>query len=234
MKRDIIYSLLLHVVVIGATVFSSPFAMVKRPQLGEVIRVQLTSLPGSLPVEPTSLPPAIVPQAAADEPLDIPISDPTKAEELAVVTEQEKPEPKPPRERPKPSPAQPAQPSGGGDSAEGTEVEVSGGAGSPFAGATVDNARFNYPYWFTQTFNKIQNNLGRNPVYYEGTLVCLVYFQVIRSGRIVETEVRESSGWPEFDAYCLAAINRSQPLPPLPRDFADEIIGITIPFKHSR
>lgn len=111
-------------------------------------------------------------------------------------------------------------------------VEAPGaGAGSPFQGATIDNARFNYPYWFTQAFNKIRSN-WRNPVSADAPIVCLVYFQVIKSGRVIETRIEESSGIPAFDKACLTAIERSAPFPPLPRDFADEIIGMTLPFQY--
>ncbi|RKX27418.1 MAG: hypothetical protein DRP47_06590, partial [Candidatus Zixiibacteriota bacterium] len=115
---------------------------------------------------------------------------------------------------------------------ESKEIETSGVSGSPFAGATIDNASFNYPYWFTQTFNKIAVN-WKNPIVYDGTLICTIYFQVIKSGRIIELRIEKSSGIPEFDESCMRAVSGAAPFPPLPRQFRDEIIGLTLPFKHS-
>ncbi len=102
--------------------------------------------------------------------------------------------------------------------------------GGTFSGATVDNAVFNYPTWFDQVVNKINDNFSPSREY-EDTLVCVVHFQVLRSGRPVNLEVRESSGSKEFDDASLSAIERSAPFPPLPRDFREEIIGITLPVK---
>jgi outer membrane biosynthesis protein TonB len=42
----------------------------------------------------------------------------------------------------------------------------------------------------------------------------------------------QPSGIPAFDNGCVQAIENSAPFPPLPEDFRDEIIGITIPFKY--
>ncbi len=70
----------------------------------------------------------------------------------------------------------------------------------------------------------------RNPVSTDATITCTVYFQVIKSGRLINVEVVESSGIAIFDEACVRAIKRSAPFPNLPHDFVDEIIGITIPF----
>ena len=102
-----------------------------------------------------------------------------------------------------------------------------GGASS---GAMVDNAVFRYPTWFDQVVNKINDNFSPSRGY-DDTLVCVVHFQVLRSGRMEDLEVRESSGLKEYDETCLAAVERSAPFPPLPRDFPEDIIGISLPLK---
>ena len=163
-----------------------------------------------------------MPEAVAEEfTEDIPLSDPTSAEPVEI-----KPKEEPKKENPKKKPARATTPA----SEAPAETEVAGtGAGTPFRGATIDNATFNYPYWFTQAFNKISGNF-RNPVAYDGTLVCTIYFQVIKSGRVIELRIAESSGIAAFDDACLTAVDRSAPFPPLPRDFRDEILGISVPF----
>ena len=45
-------------------------------------------------------------------------------------------------------------------------------------------------------------------------------------------KIKQSSGIDAVDRDCIAAIERSAPFPPLPREFRDEIIGITVPIKY--
>ncbi len=220
MTRDVVFSLALHLTIVVATVVSAPFEIKRGRTYDDIIRVSLTSLPSATP--PQAPEPIAIPQALADELVDIPIDDPTTAKKAVV-----KPKPKEVKDeesRPKAT-GQVASPGSG----KQIESPATGG-GSPFQGATIDNVSFDYPYWFTQAFNKIAGN-WRNPVPYEGTLVCAVYFQVIRSGRVVKLDVDTPSGVSAFDKACLLAIERSAPFPPLPREFRDEIIGITVPFK---
>jgi len=218
MKQEIILSLVLHFFIIAFAVVSSPFD-VQKQGLGEVIHVSITSaaeLPSS---EPIPLNPIPVPQPVIEDIPEIPISDPVTKEAVEIKPEKKE---KPKKTNQKKPPPQSSQP--------GEQVEITGtGASSPFQGATIDNASFNYPYWFTQTFNKLSGNF-RNPVAYDGTLVCTIYFQVIKSGRVIELKVVVPSGFDAFDNACLEAVRRSTPFPPLPRQFTDEIIGITVPF----
>lgn len=225
MKREILFSLALHAVVIAMTVLSAPFDAPKRFDYDEVIRIKAVAMPSFSPAasEPVAIEPLAIPQALPEEAPEIPISDPTAVKEPKKV---EKPKPKKTTDQPQTAKAD----TGAGSSAGRKEIGVSGaGSGSPFAGATIDNASFDYPYWFTQTFNKLAANF-RNTVVIDGKVVCVVYFQVIRSGRLVLTEVEKSSGIPAFDRDCVAAIERSAPFPPLPKEFRDEIIGISVPF----
>jgi TonB family protein len=220
MKREILFSLALHLAIVAATVVSAPFEIKKSRTYDEIIHVSLISLPPTIPSEEPE--PIAIPQALSDVLPEILIDDPTTAKEAVV-------KPKPKKKDKKPQPKTTGQVASQGN---GKEIESPAtGSGSPFQGATIDNVSFNYPYWFTQAFNKIAGN-WRNPVLYEGTLVCAVYFQVIRSGRVVKLEVDTPSGIPAFDKACLLAIERSAPFPPLPREFRDEIIGITVPFKN--
>lgn len=237
MRRGLIFSASLHAVIILAALVSAPFNVKSTSPFDEVIRVQLTA-PNMIPApQPAAAEPVSVPSADVEEELpDIPISSPETVESEAVIPtepEPEKPKPQPEKPKPKPQNTRPAQEtesgSSGGSGDDESETEV--GGGTPFAGATVDNASFDYPYWFTQAFNKINSN-WHNRVAYSGALVCVVSFQVIKSGRVIEVRVEESSGIPEFDESCVRAVNRSAPFPPLPQSFVDEIIGIRLPFKY--
>lgn len=233
-SRDMALSLILHVLIVGSTFL--PVSFGSRPDnLGTIISVKLISAP-PMPAQPEAAPqpikPLDIPRAMEEEPVEIPIDDPTTAPPVEIP--EKKPTPKPQPEKPKPDKTQKNLDAVKGDTKQaGTkdgdaDVEVAG-ASSPFAGATVDNASFDYPYWFDLAFTQIANNF-RNPINSDAKLVCVVYFQVIRSGRVLDVKVLTPSGIPAFDDACLAAIERSKPFNPLPREFRDEIIGITVPF----
>jgi len=240
MKRDIFLSLVLHVMVVLATVISSPFDYKKPFDYDQVIRIRAVAMPDFAPAsgpvaEDVPIEPVSIPQAMEDDIPEIPIDKPTtvdKPKEIKKPADKPKPQKEPAQQKPKPQTETKTgiEATAGNGTGQG-DKEIATGSGSPFGGATIDNASFDYPYWFTQAFNKIAGN-WRQTVVIDGTAVCVIYFQVIRSGRLVETQIKESSGIPAFDQICLSAVERSAPFPPLPREFKDEIIGITLPFKY--
>ncbi|MBI5266255.1 MAG: TonB C-terminal domain-containing protein [candidate division Zixibacteria bacterium] len=219
MHRDIVISVIFHVMVITALWASGQLINGHKINPDDVIKVSLVSLPELAPSPPTSAPPAL---KSAEPPVRVPN---TKAKPIAA-----KPKSKP-KEKPKPQRELTAKEEAELMARAEGKAEIGQAAGSPFAGATVDNANFDYPYWFTQAFYKIQTN-WHNPVDADGPLVCVVYFQVLKSGRIVEARVDRTSGFPAFDQACVTAVDRSSPFPPFPKEFGDEILGITIPFKY--
>jgi TonB family protein len=220
-------SMLVHLLFVAATLISSPFQVKSQIDYGDVIRVSLPSIDQVLPAEPVPEEPIHIPQAMADEPPEIAITDPT-TRPAAVI---DKPEPKPERKPRKDVNLDALKSDKDQTGAREGEIDIEAtGAGSPFAGATVDNASFDYPFWYSLAFDKIGRNY-RSTVPYDGTLVCVMHFQVMKSGRVIELEVIQSSGIKAFDNVCLRAIERSSPFPPLPRQFREEIIGITLPIK---
>jgi protein TonB len=230
-RKDIIFSVILHVLIVAATVVSSPFGS-KHVPFDDVIRVNLTALPASeLPPQAMELPPEpVTPKALQEEPEEIPLENPEAQPETDIKPpEEEKPKPEKKEEKTYQPKAETGEKNQAGK-AEG-EKEVESAAGTPFGGAAVDNASFDYPYWFTQAFYKIQSS-WRNPVAADYPLVCTIYFQVIKSGRVIEAKIQESSGVKLFDEACLAAVESASPFPPLPEQFSEEIIGITLPFKY--
>jgi TonB family protein len=209
----------------------APFQARINTDLGDVIKVNLAALPAFQP-EPAKPEPIVVPQAiVADEPVAA-IPD-----QLASVTEAkkvDKPKPKPKDDKPKEYKPDAQK---GVDNRAGTDggrKDVTGNlqAGSKLSGAAIDNASFDYPYWFVQAFSKVERN-WTNPVYANQPLSCTVYFQVISSGRIIKIEIEQSSGIDAFDRACERAVKLSQPLPPLPDNFADEILGIHLKFPYA-
>ena len=230
MKREIVVSLILHFVVVSMFLVASPFRAVSRLPDGEVIRVQLIAgaeLMTPATAQVSQAPAPAISKPPPEKPTEVPVREPTTAKKPIPD------KPKAKRETPAVEPEKtPKATEGVGGDQSGTEIHVPPTAGgSPIAGATIDNASFSYPYWFTQAFNKILRN-WRNPVSSDGVIICVVYFQVIKSGRVVEARIATSSGIPPFDEACLRAVESSSPFPPLPREFTDEIIGLTLPFKY--
>ena len=228
-NRDLIFSIVLHGVVVAATLFASPLQLKKTPPFGEVIRINAVSMGDIMPAPKAPEQPVAIPRPAAPEPEQVPISEPTTKPEVKIDKPAEKPKPEA-ESRPDDKVADEGK--AGGGTGEG-EVDVGGGAGSAISGVRVDNAAFNHPYWFTMAWNKINQNY-RFAVTIDGKVYCDVYFVVIKSGRVIETKLVNSSGIPAFDQACLTAVERSSPLPPLPREWLDEIIGITITFTNNQ
>ena len=225
MNRDVIISAIFHVLVVTALWASGQFMNGHRINPEDVIKVSLVSFPEpaapSQPVSPTVAPPV---QKQVEPPVNLPDA---KAKPIST-----KPKPKP-KEKPKTRHDLTAKEEAELMAAAESQLVISQPAGSPFAGAASDNATFNadYPYWFTQAFYKIQTN-WHNPVDADGPVICVIYFQVLKSGRVVEARVDRTSGIPAFDQACVTAVERSSPFPPFHKEFGDEILGITIPFKY--
>ncbi len=228
---DLIVSIILHLAVILAFVISSPFKPKVNTDLGDVVRVRLTGMPApQQEAPPKEIKPVELPSPIdAEEPV-VPVMEMASVNKAAVI-EKPKPKPKPKKKEEYHSQAEKGKEERAGKEGGTKDVSKDLGAGSKFGGATIDNASFTYPYWFDQAFSKIERN-WTNPVYANTKLQCTIYFQVIRSGRIIKIEVKESSGIPAYDQACERAVELSQPLPPLPDSFTEEIIGISLVFPY--
>src|SRR5512140_3372017 len=162
MKRDIILSIVLHVMIITATLVASPSKPSPHINPNDVIRVTLrASLPGPAATSPSA--PAII----APQPV------PKAADKAKAINS------KPKKDQPKAKKRQRVRPGEdvAAEAARFAEQELkteATGSGSPFAGATVDNGDFNYPYWFEGAFTKIAQN-WRNTVDIEGSAVAVIY-----------------------------------------------------------
>jgi periplasmic protein TonB len=235
LNRDFILSATLHAVLLGGILVISPMTFHRKPDFGEVIRISAVAMSDIRPsaAKPVVAPPEEPPAATRVKAPEVAVEKPTA--KPAVKVEKPKAKPKDKGKKTETAAKPPvsnvaAQESDHNQSgtADG-KVEVEAPPGSLISGAFVDNASFNYPYWFTSSWSKINQNF-RVPVVIDGRVYCDVYFQVIKSGRLIESKIAKESGVPQFDAACLEAIERSAPFPPLPSEFLDEIIGITITF----
>ena len=222
-SRDIAYSVLLHFSLIMLVTLVNPFSIHIRRDF-ESVAVSIISLPPA--GDPALLKgnlqtPA---QAKAKEEVAVPIA---KAETKPAAKKPDKAKSKPAKDEGYKGQAEKSDKTQGG----GTDVSDQIGPGTKFGSVAVDNASFSYPYYFVQALNKIQTNWS-NPVAANQPMSCVVYFKIIRSGTVLDPAVEKTSGVPAYDRACLRAIQASSPLPPLPVDFGDDIIGIYLEFPY--
>lgn len=250
MKSNFIISAIIHILAIVAVLFVNLRASdddIPPDRRLAPIEVDVVSwsdiAPQSAPpeevIEETSQP--NIPEAVESDEPDIPISDPTTKPEVEIDKPDPEPEPEvesPPEEvtqTPDETTQQPttSQPQEQPDE-QPTGHDIEGQSGTGIAGATVNNAMFGqkYPFWFTQAYRKLSSNFNV-PVMIDGRVQCQIYFEVIKSGRVINVDMIKSSGVPQFDQASLQAVESSSPLPPLPNKFLDEIIGLTVTFENS-
>lgn len=228
MSREWVFSIVFHVLILSVTFLGAPFKVQSPGDFAEVIRINAVSMADITPniPEPEPITPIEVPRTLPAEEMEIPIEDPTSKPAAKIDKPPEKPKSKPKKITPSKTVSPTKATNNGG---KGGETDIEAPAGTSISGVTIDNASFNYPYWFTMAWSKINQNF-RVPVAIDGAVYCDIYFRVLKSGRIIELKVANSSGIVQFDEACVATITRSAPFPPLPREFVDEIIGITITF----
>ena len=224
--RDLILSVVFHAVLFAVTLLAGPLEIRRPQQFADVIQVGVVSLPEITPAAEESITEVEVPQAVQAEPEEIALDDPTTRPAEVIEEPEEKTEDKP-------KPPLPTEPAPTGETNQaGTsddQVEVEGPTGTSISGMTIGAANFNYPHWPSLAFSKI-NRYFYFSVSIDGKVYCDIRFDVIKSGKVIGSEIVKSSGIPTFDRACLAAIERASPLPPLPRDWLDEYIQITMTF----
>lgn len=231
--KDLTFSIVLHVGLILIITVMNPFTISMAPDF-ESIGINIIEAPplGEPELIKAEMPEIPIPQALVEEDISIPLADPepsTEPLELAKVVDPPKPKPKP---KPKKDQGYTGKSKDGETTQQGgTDISDQLGPGTKFGSAAVDNASFNYPYYFVQSFGKIGRNWS-NPVAANQPLSCIIYFQIIRSGTVLDPEIEKSSGVTAFDRACLRAVLASSPLPPLPPDFRDDIIGIHLEFPY--
>jgi TonB family protein len=169
-------------------------------------------------------PPVAAPPKAKPEPVPAPAP---KAEAPVLPDRKAKvekpaarPEPRPEAAAPRPQTAEPSPP-------EGTATGSTTGTlafGAAVAG--FDNPNFTYGYYVDQMLSKISSNWARPPV--GSGVEAILYFRIQRDGRIDDLRIAHSSGYNGFDLAALRAVQASSPLPPLPRAFREDSLGVNL------
>jgi len=222
--KDFLFSLLLHAGFILGIMMLNPFTVRLHPKF-ESVAVNIISLPprGNPDLLKGETPKISIPKQTVKEQKAGPLPTPSKTKKQRSS---------------KKAPSKVKNSAGyiddgkkGSETQAGVDIGEALGPGSKFGSVAIDNANFNYPYYFIQAFDKVQQNWS-NPVAANQPLSCIIHFQIIRSGTVLDPSIEQSSGVPAYDRACLRAVQASSPLPPLPVDFRDDIIGIHLEFPY--
>lgn len=162
------------------------------------------------------------PEPPKPEPEPEPVDDvPILRTEKAV----DKPAPAPPPE----SPSQAATASAPSDPPKrrGSPFGSALGASTSKATLGVEDPDFTYGYYLNRVVTVISGNWVRPPVG-SGIRQAVFYFRIQREGEITDLRLSESSTSERFDEAAQRAIESSSPLPPLPRGYKRDYLGINL------
>ncbi len=115
-------------------------------------------------------------------------------------------------------------------SGTGTGSGFGSGSGSGSGGS------FPYAYYIDTIKNKISSSWYSSLISpgLRGKFVAVVYFKILRNGRIVGLTVERKSGSDSLDLSALRAVENAAPFPPLPTSFAYRYLGVHFEFEWSK
>lgn len=230
----------LHVaVVIAALVL--PALGHEPPERPEIARVQLVPLQAlgrrDVPPEPEPEPPA--PEPRPEPPAPQPEPEPPSPQPTPPPRETPTPRPEPRQRTPEPPPSSPAPrettPPPSADSRESATDRRGSPQGSPLGTsaigveAGVDNPDFRYDYYLERMLALIESEWRRPPT--ENRLETMIHFRIASDGSVSEIAVAADSGHRAFDLAALRAVQSAAPLPPLPRSYRKESLGVNLIFR---
>ncbi|UCF80331.1 MAG: TonB C-terminal domain-containing protein [Acidobacteriota bacterium] len=179
-----------------------------RPKLLPPIRayrISLASLRG-----PSDLP-AAIPRKSVSVKKKIP---PKAAPEKKAEKKQEKPKPAVREPKKAPSP----------------KLGIQGAGAGPGGGVSrLDAKDFTY-LWYLDTIQRKIAQTWYKPGTAGVSADAVVYFRIGRGGRITGVELAQSSGSTAYDHAALRAVLGASPMPPLPKRFPGESLGVHFTF----
>jgi TonB family protein len=118
----------------------------------------------------------------------------------------------------------------GTGSGGGTGSGFGSGSGSGYGGS------FPYAYYIDTIKNKISSSWYSSLVSpgLRGKFVVVVYFKILRNGRIEDLAVEQQSGSDSLDLSALRAVENAAPFPPLPTSFTYRYLGVHFEFEWSK
>ncbi len=212
-------TLLVHGALVAA-VLLAPVLGTREVEPLEFVAVQIVPVQALGVPEPAPPPPP----APRPEPLPAPDAKPPAPREAEPA-----PEPQPRRQAPTPSDAERAERDRGRQDAgqrQGSPFGSPAGT-SPFgAQVGLDSPEFVYGYYVEQMLAMIGSHWLRPPVGPE--VEAVIFFRIGRDGRISDLELIEPSGYRSFDLAGQRAVSRASPLPPLPKSFKPDSLGVRL------
>lgn len=97
----------------------------------------------------------------------------------------------------------------------------------------LDERNFEYPYYLGMMQRKIQQHFNVPRMLGVTRLETVIYFRVVRSGRITGVVMERSSSNPVFDLAAQRALNAADPLPPLPEGYRKSYLGVHFAFQYA-
>jgi TonB family protein len=89
----------------------------------------------------------------------------------------------------------------------------------------VEDPNFTYGYYLDRVVALISAKWKRPPVGSE-VVEAKLYFRIRADGAVTDLQLTATSGAEVFDRDALAAVTAASPLPPLPRAYQREYLGI--------
>ncbi|MEM1181112.1 MAG: energy transducer TonB [Acidobacteriota bacterium] len=234
--RTVVVSAIGHSALAGL-IFALPALFAEPPEKFDYVAV--TVIPpkalGSTEPPPPPPPPAPEPRQEAPPPPPPAEPEPKPTPERPTLVEK-KPDPKPPP--PKPPPPKPAAKPA---LAPPPPAPIPKRQGSPFGSAVgvsknetavlgVEDPNFTYGYYLDLIVGRISANWTRPPV--GGDIKdARVYFRIEKNGTVKDLALRQTSGDESFDQSALLAVKASSPLPPLPKGYKRDFLGINLVVK---
>jgi TonB family protein len=127
-------------------------------------------------------------------------------------------------------------------SKQGSGIRIGGvgdGSGGGFGSgleSQIGLSNFPYTYYIQILHGRISSNWfpSRAVPGLTGQFQTAVSFKIYRNGRISSPDIRESSGIRALDMSAVRAVQNSAPFPPLPDEYGDEYLIISLIFEHSK
>jgi TonB family protein len=174
--------------------------------------------------------PKVAKPVVQTQPEEKPAPEPEPEPEEEMAPPPEKPRKKPPvkKEEPKKSvPTTQIQKT----TEPPSEADAAGQSASPTGSMSFDSGDFPFAHYIGRMRQKIAST-WRPPVGASEEKACRVYFRVHRNGSVTNVSVEETSGVFLFDQSCKRAVMEAAPLPPLPREYDEEYLGVHFSFMY--
>ncbi|MEM7586041.1 MAG: energy transducer TonB [Acidobacteriota bacterium] len=225
-SQCVVYSALFHGFLIAAFWFV-PKLFAKPPEVIDAIAVVVVppQVLGQEAPPPPPPPPKVEPEPEPPKPEPKP-PEPVP-EDVPVLVEKKKkppkktPPPPPPKRRAPPPPKKIEPP----PKRIGSPFGKSLGASTNNATLGVEDPNFTYGYYLDRVVAVISSNWVRPPL---GNLQTKLHFRIQRDGEITDLRLVASSTQPDFDDAALRAVQSSSPLPPLPKGYKRDDLGINL------